>query len=439
MKRSLAYRKVGGSVSAPASKSSMQRAIACALLAEGESVLLSPSRSADCLAALGVARALGAIVEDRGDAFSIRGIGAPGGFSRKTVAESPARSEVSCGESGLCLRMFSPIAALFRDEIEFRAEGSLRKRPVGMIEGPLVELGAACSTDSGLPPVRVRGPLKGGRARVDGRESSQFLTGLLVALPLAEADTVLEVEGLASRGYVDLTLDTMRAFGLEAARDSSYSRFSIRGRHAYHAARFPVEGDWSGAAFLLVAGALAARDERLVVGNLDLGSSQPDRAILEALDAAGAVVERRSGRDGSGAVAVGRGDLKSFEFDASDCPDLFPPLVALALACDGGSRIRGALRLRAKESDRAAALSEEFARLGARIEVEGDLMRVFGVGAAQGGDLRGGSVDSRGDHRIAMAAAIASLVCSAPVEIERSECVTKSWPGFFEDLASVAR
>jgi 3-phosphoshikimate 1-carboxyvinyltransferase len=435
MKRSVAYREIRGSMTAPASKSSMQRATACALLAEGESVLRSPSRSADCMAALGVARALGAVVEDRGDAFAIRGIGAPAGAPR---AHGSAPSAVSCGESGLCLRMFSPIAALSPDEVELRAEGTLRKRPVDMIESPLRELGAECSTDSGLPPVRVRGPLKGGRARVDGRESSQFLTGLLVALPLAEADTVLEVEGLASRGYVDLSIDTLRDFGVDVERDSAYSRFSIRGWQSYHAARFDVEGDWSGAAFLLVAGALAAREGSLLVGNLDLDSSQPDRAILEALDAAGAVVERRSGRDGPGAVAVGRGDLKSFEFDASDCPDLFPPLVALGLACEGESRIRGALRLRAKESDRAAALSEEFAKLGARIEVEGDLMRVLGLGAAKGGELRGGRVDSRGDHRIAMAAAVASLICVSPVEIERAECVSKSWPSFFEDMSTIA-
>ena len=130
---------------------------------------------------------------------------------------------------------------------------------------------------------------------------------------------------------------------------------------------------------------------------------------------------------------------KEGTFDATACPDLFPPLVALALACEGMTSLRGAERLRGKESDRAAALSEEFSKLGARIEVEGDLMRVFGVGCAKGGVLAGGSVASRGDHRIAMAAAVASLCCEAPVEIEGSECVAKSWPSFFEDLAAIAR
>jgi 3-phosphoshikimate 1-carboxyvinyltransferase len=453
MTRRIAYREAGGRIDAPASKSSMQRATACALLAGGEgagaegaqeeSILRYPSRSADCLAALGVARDLGATVEDRGDSFAIRGVGAglTDGFGRRGsgggVAAGPLT--VSCGESGLCLRMFSPVAALFDSEIELGAEGTLRKRPASMVEAPLRELGAECSTAAGLPPVRVRGPLRGGRARVDGRESSQFLTGLLVALPLAARDSVVEVEGLASRGYVDLTLETMRAFGVEAERDAGYSRFSIRGRQRYRAADFAIEGDWSGAAFLLVAGAIAGRGEGVVIGNLDSRSSQPDRAVLGALAAAGAAAERRPGSGGRESVAVRRGDLKAFEFDASDCPDLFPPLVALAAACEGESLLRGALRLRAKESDRAAALSEEFAKLGAKVSVEGDLMRVLGVGAAAGGRLAGGLVDSRGDHRIAMAVAVASLLCDSPVEIEGSECVAKSWPSFFEDLAAIAR
>ena len=432
MTRSFAYREAEGRIRAPASKSSMQRAVACALLARGESVLRSPSRSADCVAALGVARALGAGVEDRGDSILVRGL--PELEALGPGAGAPL--SLSCGESGLCIRMFSPIAALFARETLLGAEGTLRSRSVEMIAPPLVELGAECSVGgSGLPPVRVRGPLRGGVAKVDGRASSQLLTGLLIALPLAEGDSTLEVEALASRGYVDLTLDTMRAFGVEASRGRGYGRFDIRGGRRYRAADFPVEGDWSGAAFLLVAGALAALKGPLAVEGLDARSSQPDRAILEALRLAGAEVEVRPGE-----IRVMRNDLRAFEFDAADCPDLFPPLVALALACEGETRLRGAARLRGKESDRAAALSEEFASLGAEIEVEGDLMLVRGGrGRKPGACLAGGRVDSRNDHRIAMAAAVASLACDGPVEIEGAECVAKSWPTFFEDLAAIAR
>ena len=485
MARSIAYREISGRIRAPASKSSMQRAVACALLAEGESILRRPSRSADCLAALNVARALGAAVEDRGDSFAIRGAGASVGAGAGGTAPITNR-KLSCGESGLCIRMFSPVAALFEGETELGAEGSLRSRPVGMITGPLAELGAECETARGLPPVRVRGPLRGGKAKVDGHESSQFLTGLLIALPMANSDSVLEVEGLASRGYVDLSLDTMRAFGVSAERDAEFRLFRVPGGQRYRAADFTVEGDWSGAAFLLVAAALAAGTAPLMIDGLTTASSQPDRAILDALRAAGAeiasglpesdsrVSERgdrvfeRGGRVSEGGDRISEGGnriseggsrlsegggrdsgmaasiivrhrrLIGFDFDATDCPDLFPPLVALAAACEGQSRLRGALRLKGKESDRAVALCEEFAALGAEVTVEGDLMTVHGCGVDSGGHLTGGLVDSRGDHRIAMAAAIASLACSTPVEIDGSECVTKSWPNFFEDLASIA-
>jgi 3-phosphoshikimate 1-carboxyvinyltransferase len=436
MKRSVAHREAGGRARAPASKSSMQRAVACALLASsrdgdgaaGASAIRSPSRSADCLAALGVAEGLGAEIEDRGDYFSMRGIGARG-----MRAGEGGMLSLSCGESGLCMRMFSPIAALFEGQVELAAEGSLRRRPVGMIADPLRELGASCDTASGLPPVLVKGPMRGGRAKVDGRESSQLLTGLLVALPLAARDSELEVEGLASRGYVDLTIDTMRAFGVRVERDLAYRRFAIPGRQAYRPADFTVEGDWSGAAFLLVAGAIAAKGRPVEVEGLDARSRQPDRAILGALRDAGADVATARAEGSDGSVSVSKRALSAFSFDATDCPDLFPPLACLALACEGESRIKGALRLRGKESDRAAALSEELGRLGARISIEGDEM------VLRGGPLHPGTVGSRGDHRIAMAAAVCSLLAGGPVAIEDSECVAKSWPSFYEDLEKVAR
>jgi 3-phosphoshikimate 1-carboxyvinyltransferase len=435
MKRSIELREAGGEVRAPASKSSMQRAAACALLAEdggdaaaGASILRSPSRSADCLAALGVAEALGALIEDRGDSIAVRGIGRP------RAASGPGGVlSLSCGESGLCLRMFSPIAALFEGKVELAAEGSLRSRPVGMVPGPLRELGASCDTASGFPPVLVEGPLRGGRAKVDGRESSQLLTGLLVALPLAGRDSELVVEGLASRGYVDLTMDTMRAFGVEVERDPSYRRFTIPGRQAYRPADFSVEGDWSGAAFLLVAGAIAARGRPVAVEGLYASSHQPDRAILDALADAGAEVEIDRAEGEAGRVSAKRRVLAAFDFDATDCPDLFPPLACLAAACEGESRIKGVGRLRGKESDRAAALSQELGRLGARISIDGDEM------AVRGGELHPGTVDSRGDHRIAMAGAVCALLAGGPVAIEGADCVAKSWPGFYEDLARIAR
>jgi 3-phosphoshikimate 1-carboxyvinyltransferase len=258
---------------------------------------------------------------------------------------------------------------------------------------------------------------------------------------------VIEVENLVSRGYVDLTLDVMRSFGVRAERSADYSEFRVPGGQTYGSTSYRTEGDWSGAAFLLVAGALAARGAPAEVRGLDPGSSQPDRAILDALRAAGAGLELAPG-----AVRVRTaGGLRAFSFDATDCPDLFPPLAALAAFCEGISVITGADRLRAKESDRAAALEEELGKLGIRIEVEGDRMLVRGreSGAAvrPGGgevppsgtdaDETAVSVDSRGDHRIAMAAAVAALAGAVRVEIRGAECVSKSYPTFFEDLAAL--
>ena len=420
MKKSLTTSEVGGSIRAPASKSSMQRAVACAALAEGESLLLNPSFSADCLAALSVAEGLGARIERRPDSVLVRG-----GLDLQAPEAQEVR-RLSCGESGLCIRMFTPIAALLPGETLLEAEGTLRKRPLGMLEGALDSLGASCVTTAGLPPVRVRGPLRGGSSVIDGRESSQFVTGLLIALAAAEKDSRLEVEGLVSGGYVDLTIDTMRRFGVEASRLAN-GRFEIRGGQAYRPTRFEVEGDWSGASFLIVAGAIAATRGSLKVEGLSLDSTQPDRAILRAVEAAGAALSFLPA-----GVSISRGGLEGFEFDATDCPDLFPPLVALAAACRGESLLHGAARLRAKESDRATVLRDEFGRLGVRVELDGDLMRVGGRGR-----VSGGLVDSHGDHRIAMAAAVASLIAEGEVLIEGAECVSKSWPGFFEDLEGI--
>ncbi len=446
MQRSISPARVGGSVRAPSSKSSMQRAVACAALAPGRSTLTNALFSADCLAALALVEALGARVERRSDSVLIEG-----GILEKTgaaIADGPSgaggaalpgqsdggirQRRLSCGESGLCIRMFSPIVALLPGETLLEAEGSLRSRPLSMVEGALESAGASCTSADGFPPVLVRGPLRGGSVRADASSSSQFVTGLLMALPLAPADSTVEAEGLVSGGYVDFTLDTMRAFGVEVVKLASSGgpgvSFGMRGGQSYQAADFEVEGDWSGAAFLLVAGALAAVDGPLEVRGLSLDSCQPDRAVVGALASAGAEIEWRAG-----SLFVSRGALDPFDFDARDCPDLVPPLVALAAHCRGASRIAGVSRLRAKESDRAAALSEEFAKLGVKIEVEGDELVV------RGGFVSGGRVEAHGDHRIAMAAAVAGLAAAGAVLVDGAESVAKSWPGFFEDLASICR
>ncbi len=410
MKKLVKHSVIKGKIKAPASKSMMQRAIAAALLADGETVLHNPSFCDDSLSSLNVAACLGAKIKKEKDTVLIKG------------RLKPICSELNCGEAGLCIRMFSPIAALSTKELILTGKGSLKSRPVSMIEKPLHDLGASCETNSGLIPVKVKGPLKGGKTTIDGSVSSQFLTGLLIALPCCNNDSELIVNNLNSKPYIDMTIETLEKFGI-TIKNYNYKRFLIKGCQKYKSCNFIVEGDWSGAAFLLVAAALCGEIEMNMI-NPD--SRQADRKILDALKHAGAEVLISDKR-----VFVKKRELNAFEFDAAECPDLFPPLVALSSQCEGLTSIKGVERLRFKESDRAIALKKEFASIGIEINISGDIMLV------KGGKIRGGCVYSHNDHRIAMAAATAGVAALNEVEIDGVECVAKSYPSFFKDLKSI--
>jgi len=402
-----------GALTAPPSKSMMQRAVAAATLAPGLSTLLNPSFCDDAVAALGIAEGLGAEVRRGDTTVKIQGGGRPRGH------------RLACGESGLCLRLFSPIAALFDRPFTMTGTGSLVSRPVGALEEPLRTLGARCQTHRGFPPVTVRGPMGGGEAGLDGSRSSQIASGFLMALPRCPQDSILRVSNPKSKPYLRMTLSLLKEFGIVVRPDHGLTEFEIPGNQSYRPRTYRVEGDWSGGAFPLVAGAIAGR---VTVRNLALKSMQADRAILEALEKAGAKV-----RSEGNAVTVEQSRLEAFEFDATDCPDLFPPLVALACYCKGRSVIRGTERLRHKESDRALALVAEFGRMGARIRLQNGRMEVTGK------RLRGGEVSSRNDHRIAMACAVAGLGSEKGVAIRDWACVAKSYPQFFDDLETLRR
>ncbi len=405
----------GGRVRAVPSKSALQRAIALSMLSDGPCDIKNHRPlSDDSQAALGVAASLGAKIDGAGDTLRIEPVPCRRGTGALTA---------DCGESGLCLRMFTPICALWDGDIELRARGTLLHRPVEMMRAPLEALNARFESREGRPPVHVRGPLRGGEVTVDGSITSQFLTGLLMAAPLCERDSIIEVPHLKSRPYVMLTLSLMEHFGVRVEHDASMTRFEIKGGRLYRSSHYSVEGDWSCAAFLLVAGATAGD---VAVSGLDPQSTQADIAILEALDAAGADCTCEQG-----SYRARKSKLRGFEFDATDCPDLFPPLVCLALACEGSTALYGAQRLRDKESDRAAALAQELGALGCAIEVDGDRMTV------QPGTPSAGRLDARGDHRIAMAAAIAASRAKGPVRIAGAACVAKSHPGFFVELQSL--
>ncbi len=404
-----------GSIQAPASKSSMQRACAAALLHAGETHIHNPGHSNDDKAALDIIERLGAVIDDRGELLIIRSKGI-----------HPVKEEISCGESGLSIRMFTPLAALSKKQITINGTGSLLTRPMDFFDTILPKLSVTVKTNEGKLPIVLKGPLVPQTIEVDGSLSSQFLTGLLMAYSAAGASGVtIRVKDLKSRPYIDLTLDVMKQFGMKMPENRAYHEFYFTAAMPDSATEAPVnytvEGDWSGGAFLLVAGAIAGP---VTIRGLDPGSTQADKAILEALISANAGIAMEAK-----GITIHPAAMKGFEFDATDCPDLFPPLVALAAYCEGETIIKGVSRLAHKESDRGLTLQEEFGKLGVRIMLDEDLMKISGTG-----NVTGAKVHSRHDHRIAMACAVAGLKAAGEVTIEQANAVKKSYPDFFRDL-----
>ncbi|HEX7494268.1 MAG TPA: 3-phosphoshikimate 1-carboxyvinyltransferase [Bacteroidales bacterium] len=410
MERYVEPSSLKGNIKAPSSKSMTQRAIAAALLADGESIIHNPSYCDDSLAAMSMAVGLGARVEPQVNELKING---------SAILKEP---KLNCGESGLAIRMFSPIAALYPVEITMVGANSLKKRPMFMIEEALSQLGVKCISSNGFLPLTIQGPIVGGHCEIDGSVSSQLLTGLLMALPLASKDSEIKVNNLKSKPYIDMTIQILKSFGVTVMNDD-YSFFRIPGNQKYIPHNYIVEGDWSGGAFLLVAGAI---NGKICITGLNRDSKQSDMSIINALEKAGAKMTICENQ-----IEISKSKLKAFEFDATESPDLFPPLVALASYCEGVSIIKGVSRLIYKESNRAKALKEEFGKMNINIEINDDVMFVTGGGP------QGARVESHDDHRIAMAVAISSLGAKGRVYIRDSQCVAKSYPGFFDDLRNL--
>ncbi|MDE5691944.1 MAG: 3-phosphoshikimate 1-carboxyvinyltransferase [Alistipes sp.] len=403
---------VAGALTPPCSKSYAQRALAAALLAEERTVLHNVEYCDDTRSALRCIETLGAETQ----AIDEHTLIVRGGLR-------PRGGLLHTGESGLATRLFTPIAALCGTPVRIEGEKSLLNRPMEMMIGPLRQLGARAESRNGFLPIEVCGPLRGGTAEVDASVSSQFVTGLLLALPLAGEDTTLHIRKAVSVPYLDMTIDTAARFGVEICHND-YREFYIPGNQRYRATDFAIEGDWSAAAMLLAAGATAGE---VTVRNVSMLSKQADTAICEALVHAGAAVI-----DEPHSITAARRPLRGFEFDATHCPDLFPALAALAAAADGVSVLRGTSRLEHKECDRAAAIREEYGKLGIEVDLsEEDTMRI------RGGEIRPATVDSHGDHRMAMSLAVAALRASGPVTVTGAECVAKSYPGFFDDLQNL--
>lgn len=410
--------EIKGTLIAPASKSAMQRACAAALLKGGKIVLQNPGISNDDKAALQIIQQLGATVDTGNERLTIRSAG----------KVEPVSNAINCGESGLSVRMFTSIAAVSDQSIMIDGEGSLVKRPLSFFNEVLPQLGVECQANNGLLPLSIKGPLKPKNIEVDGSLSSQFLTGLLFAYAATDAsDVTIKAKNLNSRPYVDITLKVMADFGLKTPINNNYKEFYFPKKSIaqfdHTVFNYTVEGDWSGASFLLVAGAVAGH---ISVRGLDVFSAQADKNILQALIQSGAIVSVTEEK-----IEVKERKLKAFHFKATDCPDLFPPLVALAAYCEGTSVIEGVHRLTHKESNRGLTLQEEFGKMGIEINLQDDLMMI------KGGNVKSATVSSRHDHRIAMACAVAALKANGEVIVEDAEAVNKSYPQFWEHIQHI--
>jgi 3-phosphoshikimate 1-carboxyvinyltransferase len=411
-----------GAVTPPPSKSLCHRAVICAALAGGESVIANFSGSDDLDATVkGVASLFGTKTSlDNGSLYINRG------DALNALNNSDGSRVVDCGESGSTLRFLLPIAALEGRETLFTGRGRLMKRPLDAYAKIFASSGVAF--EQSTEGVRVKGPMKGNSFELPGNVSSQFISGMLFALPMLGGGEIRLSTPLESRQYVRLTMDVMRRFGVETDENSSSRVYSaLAGR--YRPASYRVEADYSQAAFFLSASALG---RNVSVLGLDPESRQGDRAILSVLGAMGAEISWR------GAAASTRpnhtGVLSAVTVDAREIPDLVPPIAALCCYCEGESRIVNAARLRLKESDRLSALASELKKLGANIVETGDSLSITGSKR-----LNGGLVNAWGDHRIAMALAVAAIRCEMPVKLHGWRLVNKSYPTFWRDFEGVCR
>ena len=438
----------------PASKSFAQRAIIAAALAQGTSHLTGYSPCGDNESALAAARKLGARVNVEGSTLEITGISA--------FEKCLSISEIQVGESGFLTRMLIPVLSVVADgPVYVSGEKTLLGRPLAGAHdimasfgvrlipeiSPLAPLGRNERKSDCYIPLTVKGPLVPGRADVSGKGGSQLISGLLAALPLAANRSTVYVHDPRSIPYMFITVDVLRKFGIEIGSEMEGGddflqtqdwtlctglTFKMRGQQHYRAADFRIEGDWSGAANFLVAGAIFGDVE---VEGLDTQSLQADISIMDILMDAGASMSQLEGdTPTTGPVHVARAPLCACETDLNNCPDLVPIVAVLAAFCPGASRIRGVERLRHKETDRAAAIVDMLTQMGVPVQVDEDEMTIEGMALPQrlltGNLLKGGRYTSHGDHRMVMALKVAALGADGPVDIDDTACVAKSFPGF---------
>ena len=409
-----------GAIEIPPSKSMSHRAIICASLSEGISLIENMILSDDIVATLEAMKSFGIEVKIwEADENSRCHLQIKGREKLELL-----NNEIDCKESGSTLRFLIPMAGLLGKSVTYMGRGKLMERPLDTYYEIFQEQGIFYENHNGKLPLSIQGQLKPGIFRMKGNISSQFITGLLFVLPILQGDSkIIITTDLESKGYVDLTIDMLKRFSIEVA-NNNYQEFYIKGNQKYQATDYRVEGDFSQAAFFIVAGILG---EEMNCKGLNMNSLQGDQIILDIVKSMGANISLEHDL-----VRIKQSSTKGMTIDVRQCPDLVPILAVLGAVSEGTTKIINGQRLRIKESDRLKAISTELNKLGADIKELEDGLEIQGKE-----NLQGGIVSSWNDHRIAMALAIASIKCTKPVIIENSGAVEKSYPTFWKDFEKI--
>ncbi len=415
--------KLSGEVKIPPSKSMAHRAVICAALGDGMSKVTNIDYSDDIIATIEAMSALGAKITKKEDYLEVYGINSP-----ENIKANELKNErtIDCNESGSTLRFLVPIAALFDGVNRFVGRGNLGKRPLDTYYNIFNEQNIKYTYEEGILDLKTEGKLKAGEFKVKGNISSQFITGLLFTLPLLDGDSkIIITTEMESKGYIDLTLSAMKAFDIEII-NNNYEEFIIKGNQIYKSRDYRVEGDYSQAAFFFSADALS---NDVILNDLKLDSLQGDKEVIDILTRMGLEISNKN----NGLIGNVSGELKATVIDGSQCPDIIPVVSLVAALSAGTTEVINAGRLRIKECDRLAAVTSELNKLGAKITEKEDGLIIEGVKELKGGV----EVWSHKDHRIAMTLAIASTMCKEPIILKDYECVSKSYPQFWDDFKNV--
>ena len=407
--------QLAGRIAVPGSKSHTIRAVVAALLADGTSEIHAPLYSADTKSALNAAGALGAAISETPLVWKITGCGKD--FSLNSEA-------IDLGNSGTTMRIITAVSALGKDKISFDGDASLRTRIMAGELAALSSLGAACTSTDGFAPLSVQGPLLGGSAKVDGT-TSQYLTALLMALVMAEKDSVLTLDFLNEADYVRITLDWLKRCGIKVKYTEDLLHFEIPGNQRYQPFTRVIPADFSTAAFPLGAGVIAGEEVR--IANLDFDDLQGDKKVFEYVRQMNGDISLEKDE-----VVVRKSTLSGGVFDLNATPDALPIMAVLGCCAQGETHLVNVPQARLKECDRIACMTRELRKMGAVIEELADGMIIYG-----GKQLQGASVESYGDHRIAMALAVAALGADGNTLIRDGECCQVTYPAFAEDFAKL--